>query len=550
MHVTSPGAAVAPMPSQRSARMVAVRFAGPDQTYAMPSGGTLRQAAEALGLAVGAGCGQGDCCADLVRVLDGADNLEPPGAMERLTLSRIGAAADQRLACCARVLGPVTVAPPDAAKEADACIDELLRARVDAGVERVIIVGNGIAGSTALARITALSPRCRVTVIGEEPHGFYNRMGIARLIESAEGADSLAYPDSPALVAPTVDRRINTLVRAIEPAAHAVLLGTGERLGYDRLLLATGAAAARPPLPGVELAGCFDLRTAADAMEIRNWLQRLPVEQAVVVGAGVLGLEAAETLARFGVPAQVLESGPGAMPSELLPATATVVADMLARHRVQVRAGVRVAAVRGADDNLGRVGAVELSSGELVPAGLVLFCTGNRPNIPLARDAGLRCGQGIRVDDQMRTSDPHIFAAGDVAELHGRVTGLWEPARQQALVAAESMLGLAHHWRPALLPMRAKLKSLDLVTLGALPPTRGAEILVSAARGRSWRQLVLDANGRVAAAAFVNAPRWVADVEMAARAGRDLRPLLESLREGCWEVLRDAEPVPERAEAA
>ena len=552
MYVMSPGV-LAPMPRKRSgAGLVAVRFAGEERTHLMPPGGTLRQAAEALGLAVGAGCGQADCCCDLVRVLDGAENLEPPRAKERATLARIGAAVDQRLACCVRVLGPVTVASPDAAKEIGAGIDALLRTRVDARVRRVVIVGNSIAGNTALERIAALSPGCHVTLIDAEPHGFYNRMAIAQLIETAAGAETLAYPVPSAPAARAPDRRVNTLVRAIEPAAHQVVLATGERLDYDRLLLATGAAAARPRLPGVDLRGCFALRSADDATAIRGWLQRMPVQQAVVVGAGVLGLEAAESLARCGVPVQVMESGPGAMPAELLPAAAAVVAEQLARRGVQIRSGVRLAGIRATEDGTGQVGAVALADGGSIPAGLVLFCTGNRPNIALAQAAGLGCGRGILVDDEMRTSDPHVFAAGDVAELDGRVTGLWEPARQQAIAAAEAMLGLTHHWRPEPSPMRAKLRCVDLVTLGTLPPlaVRGAEILVSATRGRSWRQLVLDAEGRIAAAAFVNAPRWVAAVEAATRVRRDLRPLLEPLREGHWEVLRDAEPASARAEAA
>jgi NADPH-dependent 2,4-dienoyl-CoA reductase/sulfur reductase-like enzyme/ferredoxin len=544
MFLMSPGGAVAHMPLEHPApRAVTVRFAGSDLIHRMPAGGTLREAAQALGLALGAGCAAGDCCGDLVRVLKGAEHLSPPGQEERSTLVRIGAAPDERLACRARVLGPVVAALSGAASADDGGIDGSLRARVDSRVERVIIVGNGVAGSTALARIAALSPACRVTVIGAEPYGFYNRMDIARLIETPQGADSLAYPAALLTAGRAPEQRINTLVRQIDPVARSVLLGTGERLDYDRLLLATGAAPARPPVPGAELAGCFRLRTAGDAIAIRSWLQCMPTAQAVVVGAGVLGLEAAEVLARFGVAVQVLESAAHPMPAQLLPAPAAAVAAGLARHRVRVRGGVRVAAIRGANDDAGRVGAVELTDGESIPAGLVLFCTGNRPNIALAQGAGLVCGQGICVDAQMRTSDPNIFAAGDVAQLHGQVTGLWEPARQQALAAADSMLGLAREWQPVPLPVRAKLKTVGLVTLGALPSAaaRGAEILVDTAGGRSWRQLVLDAGGRVAAAAFVNAPRWVPEVEAAARDGRDLRPLLGPLRDGRWEVLRALE---------
>jgi NADPH-dependent 2,4-dienoyl-CoA reductase/sulfur reductase-like enzyme/ferredoxin len=524
---------------------VSVCFAGDARTLRTPVGCTLRAAAEAVGLPIGAGCGQADCCGDVVHVLEGAENLEPPGDEERRTLARLGAAPQARLACRARVLGPVAVALVGAAVTSIGRIGGGTGGRVDNSVRQVVIVGNGVAGSTSLERILALSPGCHITQIGEEPRGFYNRMEIARLIGSSESADSLAYASTPGLSARAVDQRIATRVRAIDPSVRSVVLANGERIGYDRLLLATGAGAARPPVAGSELAGCFDLRTAVDAAAIHDRLRRTPVEQVVVIGAGVQGLEAAEALALAGVPVQVLEAGPNPMPAQLLPDCAAAVSAALARRGVRVRAGVQVAAIEAAADDAGQVGAVKLADGESIPAGLVLFCTGTRPNIALARDAGLACGHGILVNAQMRTSDPDIFAAGDVAELDGQVTGLWEPAREQALAAADNMLGLRRVWRPALLSVRGKLKSLALVTLGALPPAamRGAEIVLAGAGGRSWRQLVLDKDGRVAAAAFVNAPRWIAEVEAAARSGADLRPLLESLQDGRWAVLRGSDAV-------
>ena len=545
MYSKSGGAAAPILIEHPGTGVVTVRCASGELVHRMPRGGTLREAAEALGLALGAGCGAGDCAMDLVRVLQGAQHLSPPDEAERSALERIGVAPDERLACRARVLGHVVAALPGTPTAYDAGVDQQLRVRVDDDVRRVVIVGDGVAGSTALKRIAALSPDCHVTVIGAEPHGFYNRMDIARLIDSAEGAESLVYPTAPISAGRPPDWRTNTLVDTIDPSTRSVVLGTGERLGYDRLLLATGAASARPPVPGAELAGCFRLRTAGEAIAIRSWLQCMGTTQAVVIGAGVLGLEAAEVLGRLGVSVHVLETGSNALPAQLLPAPATAVATALARRGVQVRTGVQVAAIRGADGDVGRVGAVELADGESIPAGLVLFCTGNRPNLALAEAAGLRCGQGIVVDAQMRTSDPCIFAAGDVAELDGHVTGLWEPAREQALAAADSMLGLAREWRAVPLPVCAKLKCVGIVTIGALPPpaARGAEILLETAGGRSWRQLVLDADGRVVAAAFVNAPRWVPEVEAAARDGRDLRPLLEPLRSGRWEVLRETEAV-------
>jgi len=146
----------------------------------------------------------------------------------------------------------------------------------------------------------------------------------------------------------------------------------------------------------------------------------------------------------------------------------------------------------------------------------------------------------MRTDASMRTSDPHIYAAGDVAELDGRVTGLWEPARQQALTASDSLLGLERSWQPEPLAVRGKLKSVDLVTLGTLPPSseRYTGIVVGSGRGRAVRQLALDRDGRIAAAAFVNAPLWIGEIEAAMRYGQDLRPLTGALSERHWDILR------------
>jgi NADPH-dependent 2,4-dienoyl-CoA reductase/sulfur reductase-like enzyme/rhodanese-related sulfurtransferase len=214
---------------------------------------------------------------------------------------------------------------------------------------------------------------------------------------------------------------------------------------YDALVLAPGASPLRPPLPGIDLPGIFALRTIPDSRRIRDWIVERQVQKAVIVGGGFVGLEMAENLVKRGIAVTLLEMLPQVMPP-LDPEMVTPVHDRLTANGVQLRLGD---GVTGFEQTSEGTLIVSTKSGEKHPADLVILGIGVRPETKLAKDAGLDIGDrgGIRVNEQMRTNDDHIWAVGDAVEVRDWVTGEWMliplagPANRQGRVAADAICG-------------------------------------------------------------------------------------------------------------
>ena len=270
-----------------------------------------------------------------------------------------------------------------------------------------------------------------------------------------------------------VDCRTGCEAIGISPSEKTVQLrdvATGEVTteSYDKLVLSPGAASIRPPLPGIDLPGIFPVRTVPDAREIREWIERgtsflagmgnysgfqtvRPPMRAVVIGGGFIGLETAENLVFRGFDVTVVEMADQVL-APLDPEYGRLVGDFLEQHGVHVALGDGVAGFeQSEDDTL----TVSTQSGKPYPADVVILALGVRPDTTLARMAGIEVGElgGIRVDEQMRTSDPDIFAVGDAVEVRDFVTGEWSlialagPANRQARIAAEVIVGRDSRFR-------------------------------------------------------------------------------------------------------
>ena len=244
---------------------------------------------------------------------------------------------------------------------------------------------------------------------------------------------------------PAIDRRARTI------SVRDVRTGNSRTERYDVLVLSPGAAPIRPPLPGVDLPGVFAVRSIPDSRRIRSWIVDRSARSAVVVGGGFIGLEMVENLIHRELSVAVLEKLPQVMPP-LDPEMAVPIMEHLAAKGVQLHLGDGLARIEARDGG-GLV--VVAESGARLPADLVILAIGVRPETALAKDAGLRIGArgGIAVDAQMRTSDPNIWAVGDVVEVHDVITGqetvlpLAGPANRQGRVAAESIAGRATSFR-------------------------------------------------------------------------------------------------------
>ena len=269
---------------------------------------SVLDAVEGAGIQIESGCRMGVCGADPIAVLDGAESLSPPSADEKQTLRRLGLGPSARLACMSRVSGSCTISlnPELSAVEGDSTPEFV----VDAEVRRVVVVGNGVAGVTAADYVRRFHPDCTIDLISREPHHLYNRMGISKLIYGRTAMEGLYLQPDRWYSDNKITTWLNTEAQRINPATRSVELGTGDVVGYDRLILATGSQSFVPPVPGFDRPGVFVCREAADATAIRRYAQGARARSAVVAGGGLLGIEAAYALYKLNVRVTVLERGP------------------------------------------------------------------------------------------------------------------------------------------------------------------------------------------------------------------------------------------------
>ncbi len=322
--------------------------------------------------------------------------------------------------------------------------------------KKVIIVGGVAGGASAAARARRLSEDAEIIVFERGPHVSFANCGLPYFVggEIKEKEDLLLQNPQSLHARFNLDVRCQQEVAAIDRAARKVkvrdLVGGREyEENYDALVLAPGAAPLKPPIPGIERPGHFVVRNVPDIERIMGWLEDTPNARAVVVGGGYIGLEMAEQLRHRGLSVTLVEALPQVM-SPLDPEMAAWLHQELRANGVALHFGDSVAGFEApAAGEQARASVVVLKSGKRIEADVVILGLGVRPESKLAKDAGLEIGAlaGIRVNERMQTSDPHIWAVGDAVEVRDRVTGAWAviplagPANRQGRIAADNIFG-------------------------------------------------------------------------------------------------------------
>jgi len=496
-------------------------------------GMTLLEAAEAGGLPIESGCRMGVCGADPVCVSEGMEHLSPISDDERSTLDRLGLADTTRMACCARVSGPVTMKlTPE--KPSKPTLSRIAQFTYDRSVERVVVLGNGIAGVTAADHVRRRHPLAEIDLVADEPHHLYNRMGIARLIYGRSAMQGLYLNPDAWYDEHAVTPWLNTRARSIDRIRQTVELGTGESLRYDRLILATGSRSFVPAIDGFGGPGSFVLRTAEDALGLRAFTQRNGAATAVVAGGGLLGLEAAYALHKLGLRVTVLERGDRLLRRQLDARASALLHAYLEGLGLAILCDAESAAVEGD----GRVRMAHLADGRGVEADVFLAAAGITPNAELARAAGLAVNRGVLVDERMRTQDHAILAAGDVAEHAGRVHGLWPVAVAQAEVAADNAVGGRKEYRGSVPFTMLKVVGVELTSVGRFEEQATDEVIVLEEPGGRYRKLVIE-DGRIVGAILLGHSAEVAAVRTAIDRGFPVGGVMDALRAGRWTALAE-----------
>ena len=499
---------------------------------------TLLEGIEGAGIDIDFGCRMGMCGADPVVVCEGAEHLSAPTETELATLRRLGLEGRARLACvCKAASGPVVIdleTDPRSLPEPEPSAEAVDHGAA-AGIGRVVVIGNGASGSTVANELRRLSPSCAIDVVTAENHPFYNRMAIGRLLYESGGIEDLYFASQSAMAKKKVDVRLNTRARAIDRAARTVTLGTGETLSYDRLVLANGAAAFAPPIPGMDKRGAFVLREASDAQAIRAWRQTEACDTAMVLGGGVLGVEASDALRKLRLRTTIVQRSDRLMDRELDEKGSHILQTFLTKIGIEVVTGATAEALLGE----GRVTEVRLTDGQTRPCDIFIACAGVRPNVTLAQEAGLIVERGVVVDDRMTTSDPHIFAVGDVAERPGQIGGLWTVGTSQAEIAASALFGLEKSSTPPPPMVSLKMEGIDVKGFGTKTAGDGVEEIVDPAEPENIRRRLFVKDGTIVGAVFVGPPGTGKDLAAAIQSGKDLTPVMDRLRAYDWTALAD-----------
>lgn len=370
--------------------------------------------------------------------------------------------------------------------------------------KRYLIVGDGAAGLTAAEEIRRRDAEAAVGVFCDDPNPGYFRAALTNFLLGELREDQL-WAVAPDFYEAQRIERVFTRVLRVDAAQREVWCsGNPAPLGYDALLIASGARARAPGFPGGHLPGILTLRTIQDARRVVDTL-RSAIRSAVVLGGGALGLEWTHALLERGVKVTLLERAPRFMPSALDAVASDLLAARLRGAGVDVVLGEEVALAEPGPG--GAVGAIVTNAGRRIACDLVAAALGIVPNGELLEHSGVeRLPNGaVKVSRALATSAPGVWAAGDVANVEGEQLGLWEPARHQGRVAAVNMCGGNEQYRPGAHYLATRLFDLDFARVGDIADGPGRSALVDFPRGTghiAYRKLVLE-GGRVKGALLV-----------------------------------------------
>jgi NAD(P)H-nitrite reductase large subunit len=304
-----------------------------------------------------------------------------------------------------------------------------------------VIIGNGPAGYYAADTIRKNDDTAAIHIISEDKLLTYFRPQLSKLIGFPMDESKFLLSPESWYTERNIKVTLNTKVKKINTSQKLLLLSDGLILSYKKLILANGSHAFVPPMPGNDKENVFSLKSIGDAEAIKK---QLPASKnAVVIGGGLLGLEAAWSLLNSGLNVTVLDRSGGLLSKQLDQEGASIFSSLVEKS------GVKVILNASTEEILGdrKASGVRLASGEVVEADLVLFSSGVRPNKELAEISGIAADKGIKVDDMMKTNAADVYACGDVAEFNGKVYGNWPAAMSMGKVAGANACGVETHFR-------------------------------------------------------------------------------------------------------
>jgi nitrite reductase (NADH) large subunit len=364
--------------------------------------------------------------------------------------------------------------------------------------EPLVIVGNGMAAARLVDELAKVAlGRYAIAVIGDEPRLAYNRVLLSSVLAGETASHDIELRPASWWRDRGVTLKIGCVATEIDVGRRELKIEGGESIPFSKLIVATGSSALRLNVPGADLAGVHTFRDSRDV----DLLLTLAAQKkrVVVVGGGLLGLEAAYGLAKAGSPVTLVHLMDRLMERQLDAPAADLLKSLVERKGIEILLNANTARIHGE----ARVEAVELVDGRRVEADAVVFAAGIRPNIALAREAGIPVNRGIVVDDHLQTGVPDVFAIGECAEHRGICYGLVEPAYEQGRVLAHHLAGRNVSYAGSIVATNLKVSGVSVFSAGEFMGGEGSEsIVLSDINHGTYKKLVIT-DGRLTGAVLI-----------------------------------------------
>lgn len=354
-------------------------------------------------------------------------------------------------------------------------------------MKRYLVIGNGVAGTTAAENIRKHDDQGEITILTDEKLPFYYRIRLNDYISGEIDQNTLIVKKPEWYSERRINLRTGVHITSGDPDQQWVASSDNEKFFYDVLLIATGSKSFVPPIQGVDKNGVFTLRSVIDAEQIISFSEIC--DTALLIGGGLLGLETGKALRKRGKKVTVVEFFPRLLPRQLDERGAWRLQNLLEDMGFSFRLGASVREITGEITVQGAA----LQSNEIISAEMVIISAGVRPNLELAKQLNLACEHGITIDSQLRTNRPEIFAAGDVAEFSGKLYGIWPAAMQQGKIAGTNMAGVDAEYAGSVMANKLKVVGIDLASAGEIDVENRFEARITETDS-IYRKIIIDDN--------------------------------------------------------
>ena len=368
---------------------------------------------------------------------------------------------------------------------------------------KYIIIGNGVAGTTAAINIRKIDHEGEITILSDEAYPFYSRIRLMEYISGDVDESGLVIYKDAWYEKNNIKLLLNTPVSEIDKNKKEVITHSGHTLKYDRLLIATGGLSFIPQIPGSDKKGVFTLRTLKDAIEIKRYAEQS--KRVVLIGGGVLGLEVGNSLRKTGHSIFVVEFFPRLLPRQMDKEGAEILKTQMEKMGFAFFLGAKTREITGDE----KVKSVILDDGTIIDCDMVIISAGVKPNAELADKLGIKGNKGIPVNDGLETEIKDIYAAGDIAEHRGICYGIWPAAEEQGKIAGINMAGGSAIYTGTLPSNVLKIAGINLISAGDIDPDKNLESIVQK-NGESfiYRKLVIKDNYIAGCILYGNIDVW------------------------------------------